>query len=255
MNDVIGISDIIFVPIILGIIYFWANSVERNNMVTEPIYKFFKMGLFCKIYAGLAFALIYLYYYGGGDTINYYYGGKAVANLIFKNPSDYISVMTGELSYSNFSLFDYSTGWPPHYMWRDSKSMFVIRFITPFLFLTSNSFLATTILLAALSYTGIWRLFRVFAQRYRPASNELALAFLFVPSVVFWGSGIMKDTLTLSATCWFTSSVYLMIIKGEDRVIQIIYFPLEVLCHTVSPQPVRIGRQGKQTCINPMFLR
>ena len=33
--------------------------------------------------------------------------------------------------------------------------------------------------------------------------NKLAIAFLYMPSVVFWGSGILKDTITLSATCWW----------------------------------------------------
>jgi hypothetical protein len=38
----------------------------------------------------------------------------------------------------------------------------------------------------------------------------LAYAILFIPSVIFWGSGFMKDTITLSCIGWVTHFFYII---------------------------------------------
>ncbi len=49
--------------------------------------------------------------------------------------------------------------------------------------------------------------------------KELAIAVLFIPSCVFWGSGLAKDSFTLSAVGWFTYSFYHFFIKKEFKII------------------------------------
>jgi hypothetical protein len=55
---------------------------------------------------------------------------------------------------------------------------------------------------------GVWRLFLMFTAEYPSLKKEMAIAVLFIPSVLFWGSGILKDTYTFSAACWFAYSFY-----------------------------------------------
>jgi hypothetical protein len=43
----------------------------------------------------------------------------------------------------------------------------------------------------------------------------LAYAFLFIPSVVFWGSGFMKDTITLSCMGWVTHFFYMLFYENK----------------------------------------
>jgi len=45
--------------------------------------------------------------------------------------------------------------------------------------------------------------------------KRFSIAVLFFPSVVFWGSGIMKDTITFSAAAWFTYSFYMVMFKKK----------------------------------------
>jgi hypothetical protein len=49
----------------------------------------------------------------------------------------------------------------------------------------------------------VWRLFRTLRSYYPSIEGRLAFAVLFMPSSLFWGSGIIKDTFTFSAVCWF----------------------------------------------------
>ena len=46
----------------------------------------------------------------------------------------------------------------------------------------------------------------------------MAFAFLFIPSVVFWGSGFMKDTITFSCIGWVTHFVYLIFFENKKIV-------------------------------------
>ena len=49
--------------------------------------------------------------------------------------------------------------------------------------------------------------------------REFAIAILFIPSCIFWGSGLMKDSFTLSAVGWFTYAFYHFFIKKEWKTI------------------------------------
>jgi len=40
---------------------------------TAPYYKYYLPGLLIKLFAGLGVCLIYVWYYSGGDTLNYFY--------------------------------------------------------------------------------------------------------------------------------------------------------------------------------------
>jgi hypothetical protein len=51
-------------------------------------------------------------------------------------------------------------------------------------------------------------------QVFRKRQTAAALAFLFFPSVVFWSSGLVKETLALAGIFWM-STIFLRFLKGE----------------------------------------
>lgn len=211
----IGIWDFIWVPIYLFIIHYLSNRIPRNKMAENPIYKYYRPGFLLKIYGGLAFALIYVFYYGGGDTTAYWLDAGRLAKLITSEPKCYIEILFGNTSLHNFYCFDLRTNTPIHYL-RDPQAYAVTRFTSLFHFLSVDSFFGCTILIAWVSFGGVWRMYEVFCEEYPKLSRELAISILFFPSVVFWGSGIMKDTYTFTAACWMTSSVYGLLLKRRN---------------------------------------
>src|SRR5690606_23425460 len=84
-----------------------------------------------------------------------------------------------------------------------------------FIFLGLKSFFPTTIVISTFSYLGIWKLFMLFTRLYSEYTKQIAIAVLFIPSFVFWGSGIMKDTFIVSSVCWVTYNFYKVFIKRE----------------------------------------
>lgn len=219
----LNIFDLILPPLYLLVIFFVADIIRKKNIHEKPHYKYFVKGLFVKIFGAIAVCLIYTLYYDGGDTTNYfYYGADVLRKLLFYKPHEFFSVWLGDLTLDKWSIFDTDTGWPLY--WHDEHSFFVTRFITPLGVLSGSSFIVCSILLATFCYGGIWRLFEVFIQYFPQVESKLAIAILFMPSVVFWGSGLLKDTITLSAVGWYLYGFNALIINKNKS-----FFPMLAL--------------------------
>jgi hypothetical protein len=88
--------------------------------------------------------------------------------------------------------------------------------ITAFLSLfTFKTYLPTAVLFGAISFTGVWALFRTFAGLYPNQVKQIAIAILFIPSVFIWGSGIFKDTICLFGLGWLTYSSFRFLVQGD----------------------------------------
>jgi len=208
------IWDFILPLIYLLIIFFFADLIRKKHIKENDVYQYYVKGLFAKIAGGLALCLIYTQYYTGGDTVNYHNYSVSLLKLFSKAPFTYFSIMGGNLSFENYTEFDMNTGFPGEY-WLDPATYSVVRLTSLFQIFSFQSFLVTTILVSSFSYLGTWRLYLLFTEFYPKLKKEFAIAILFVPSVLFWGSGILKDTFTLMGASWFTYSFYKVFIKPE----------------------------------------
>jgi hypothetical protein len=218
--------EYLLLPFYLFVILLISIRTRNKNIASQPNYKYYIPGLFAKLGGSVLFCMIYIYYYKGGDTTAYYESAIAFANLFQKNYVTFFEVLFGENSLEHLTLFDKDTGAPLSYMYYDTQTLMVIRVISPLMLLSFKSYLLCTILLSWLSYFGIWRLFLLFSDYYKPLTRQFAIAVLFIPSVIFWGSGILKDTITLSATCWFVYGVYRVFVKKKNRLTYTIVFLL-----------------------------
>ena len=218
---VLSIFDLLLTPVYVVFIYFTASYIQHKNVKEKPVYKWYTKGLMVKLFGAIAVCMIYQFYYAGGDTTNYYETTKAVSNLLYKNSDVFLDVAAGNNSASNFLYFDVSTGYPV--FWRDGVALFVSRLLIPLYFLSFHSFVVMSVLLAWICYTGIWRLFLLFNSQFPQLEKQFAISILFIPSVVFWGSGLLKDTITLSAVGWYTYHFYAFFIQKKYRLSSILY--------------------------------
>jgi len=214
--NVYSLLDVLFVPVYLFIILFTARFYKKKKVLENPEYRYFLPGLIAKLVGGIGLALVYTIYYPGGDTIQYYWDSLAFQKLMFVDFKSFWYVLTSKADIANYYYFNNETGFPAYC--RDPKSWFVVKISLFLVGLSMQSFLITTILCSTLSYIGIWKLYRVFAQEFPELQRQMAISFLFIPSVFFWGSGLLKDTFTLAALGFFISGVYNMLITNKGFV-------------------------------------
>ena len=101
----------------------------------------------------------------------------------------------------------------------DLPSYFVVRVAAFFDLFTYHTYSATACLFALLSFSGLWALYITFYRIYPQLHFQLAIAVLFVPSVFFWGSGIMKDTLTLTGLAWATYAIIQLFFEKKNYLV------------------------------------
>ena len=229
MRDYITLWDLFLVPAYLGLILFLAGRIKRKHISIYPEFKYFRRGLFLKLTGAIALSMVYVYYYKGGDTMNYYDGAAALVNMFTYDFEVFWNIMVNnELTYANYSVFDTNTGWPHWQLFRSSETFSVCRFSVLFGFMGFNSFLVMGMLTACFSYFGIWKLYRLFNMLYPGNARAFAWTILFLPSLAFWGSGIMKDTFVLGAVCWVTCNFYHAFIRREKLMLNLLLLVMNV---------------------------
>jgi hypothetical protein len=212
------VKDILITPIFLVIVYLIAFLIRP--MVTEPANKrYFIPGFSLKVLGALFVGIIYQFYYGGGDTFTYFnLGSKYIWEAFKDNPLLALKLIFAGSEYHS-DTFEYAS---KIYTYGDASSYFVVRAAGVLDILTFHTYSSTAILFAAISFSGLWALYHVFYRMFPGLHLQLAIAIFFIPSVFFWGSGILKDTITMGALGWATYAIYYLFIAKRHLIASVI---------------------------------
>lgn len=189
----------IYFFVILGIGYSLSKKLPYKQLS-----QYFIWGLAIKLLCGLGFGWVYVYYYGGGDTQMYYEGASVVFNEI--------------TSGNGFNIL-----WDNFLLGHASKATyFTQRFVGIVNLFAFNSYWACTLLFATLSFIGLWYLFKSFFRIFPSLHKQLAIAILFIPGVVFWSAGIMKDSICMLAVGLVVYAIQNIFLFNHKRIISIV---------------------------------
>lgn len=201
---------------LVGMYLYFARQ-KNLRVKQEPEYRFFLWGLYAKLIGGISFGLIYFYHYHGGDTIGYFYSALPFSKLFKTNPTAFFQVIFSDNTIENLQYFTRETGYPYAYLYYDDRSYMLLRLIAPISIISFDSYLITTVTVASISYIGVWRCYQTFLRYFPKLQTELAIAFLFMPSCIFWGSSILKDTFSFAAVCWYLHCFDNIVFRKRDR--------------------------------------
>ena len=205
-------------------IYFFAYAYKSKKEETDDTYRYFLLALSTKIFGGLGFFFLTMYYWGGGDSTAYFNTAHDYATFLLESPLEGVSTIFS--SSEDMNWYNYKWAFNRH-QFLNSEASFVIVKITAFINLLGfNSFITATIIYSALSFLGIWNMYFVFCKLYPHLKKQLFYGFFLIPSVVLWGSGVLKDTITIAAIGWimyaFINLVLLKRKKTKSFIILII---------------------------------
>ncbi|NOT74606.1 MAG: hypothetical protein HOP08_06735 [Cyclobacteriaceae bacterium] len=205
------LRDLLVTPIIILLIYAGAYVIRPH--VTDQINRgYFFPALTVRILGAIALGFIYQFYYSGGDTFNYHTNGSRVVWEAFTDSPDIgLKLLLNDGSNST-GIYEYSSR---IYFYRDHSSYFVIRIAALFDLLTFSSYSATAVLFGAGSFAAMWMLYLTFYKEFPRFHRGIAVATLFIPSVFFWGSGVLKDTVIISCLGVATYHFHLLFIERK----------------------------------------
>ncbi len=211
-------SDFYIGPLFF-IIYLVIGILIRNKLYADsPLKKYFLPGLCLKLGGAFMAGIIYFYYYGDGDTVYYFDRTKYLNWLIKANPEVGWKVFFSDSKNLERGLMPYYSrvrAW-------DAGQFIVVKYGTIFSFFTFCNYTGIALTFAAASFTGVWVMFKTFVDINPKLIKEFAIACLFIPSVFFWGSGLFKDTMAIGFLGWLTYSTYMIFIKKQKILLNVI---------------------------------
>ena len=226
------LPDIWALDYILGFLYilliYACAFVYKNNKVkTDPDYKYFLVALNAKIFGGIGFLLLSLYYWKGGDTFTYYDSAHQFSKFLTEDPEQGLKILLLNSETINWFAYDFANG---YHKFLGAADTFTAMKITAIINLLScRSYVTTTILFSFLSFLGTWNMYYVFCKVYPNLKKELLWSIFFIPSVILWGSGILKDTITMAAIGWVLYSFINIIILKRKRALSFLLIIVSTL--------------------------
>lgn len=188
MQILIFIFFLVFFSFIVSVVPFFKKAgIGRYTLIILFL---------IKIVAGVAYAKFYMLsrYYAGADTWRFYRWSLSETKWCLQNPAAFIK----DIFVNNYSesgnLFSGQNSY-----WNDLKSNVIIKLMAVINIFTNSSYYADIIFFNFLFLFGPVALFRIFIQIFPDKKWLVVVGTFLLPSALFWGSGIHKDGLILSA--------------------------------------------------------
>ena len=213
--DILNLLDYILLPFLtIGIIAIF-NNIKKKRYKDSIVAQYFIPALVFRLIGTFLTACLYQYYYGYGDTTWYYIGVSDIAKAFFTKG---FSVGVEMLLYP-YDLYSDAAKESITYVFffRNDSMLTVIKSGALFSMLTFGSFIGASYGLTLISFIGMWMFYRVMQDLYPHLHRPLAFAILFVPSVCFWGTGLMKDPLSIGGVGMFVYGLYFLFYKSGQR--------------------------------------
>jgi hypothetical protein len=195
----LDLKDLFITPFYL-LVTFFALLIIRSVMVKDlTIRKYFFSAVYLKIFGALSVGLVYQYYYtGGGDTTHYFNGAGTIFRAMFESPYKAFLLLMAK-DQPIYEAYEYTS---EIMFYGDGPSYFICKLASIFSLLSFHTYSIIALFFALISFSGIWAMYLALYKMYPNLHKEFAIALFYIPSVFFWGSGILKDTVTLGALGW-----------------------------------------------------
>ncbi|MEO6681932.1 MAG: hypothetical protein ABIN48_03815 [Ginsengibacter sp.] len=196
-------GDLLLTPVF--IILFYYIFKRGRNKFENPILKKYHLQAFWVKMIGSIFFIIFYGIITGGDSMGLYHTeGKNLYRLIL---ADFQNVEYLFKPGSEFDLHLVKEPYNAGYFGGEANFM-LIRIDAIFSFITFGRYAPINLIFAAIGFSGLWKLFLFFYYQNPKLHKQFATCILFFPTVVFWSSGLLKDTLCIASLGWITYSLY-----------------------------------------------
>ena len=196
---------IVHLPLIFSLCF-----LIKKKYSAEPLAVFFWPGLLLKATAGIVLGLLYFYYYPGGDTTNFQFYANTLTEYLHSDQHKFVSVFfLNEFNETTKSAIP---------VWEEPRTMFMVRLISIQNLFTFNNYWINGLYFSIFSFTGLWFLGNRIVKQFKISKEAVAFSFLFFPSVIFWSSGLIKDSLLVGIICFI---VFLFLKIQETSRIQL----------------------------------
>ena len=182
----------------LFFIYLVSGTILLHIIIRQKIFPFTIYHttaiIFFKVFMGCLYGWVFLHYYSGDDTWNYFNESKEETNLLMQHPLRFFHPFSPSYALRLKGFH----GWDAFVFYiNDFERLFIIKGLAILNLLTGKSYYTDVLLFEFLIIGGPLLLFKLLAREFPGRIGMYFLLVFFIPSVIFWCSGIRAEGLLL----------------------------------------------------------
>ena len=215
---------IIFCFVISKIAFFKENSIPR----------FWFISLFAlKVLTSIFLTFLYSKYYTNRDTADifkYFDDSKIMFDAIKTNPFDYLKMLFGldNETHLNNNYYQHMGNWVrPGTKDLFSDTHVIIRFNAFVHLFSFGNIHIHNIFINFISIIGLTTIFKAFKPFLKKKEKALFYILAIIPSILFWGSGLLKESIILFALGLFFLNLFRL--KKQFKILHLTYILSAVL--------------------------
>ncbi|MEO5980664.1 MAG: hypothetical protein ABIS36_18935 [Chryseolinea sp.] len=185
-----------FVAVNLLVIFAWSWLIWMKS--NPLIRKFFWPAWFLKLMSGVGIGLLYTYYYPASDTITYHDDAEIMADFARRNFAGYLDFLWHGDGTSEI--------WP-QISSIQPRALFIVKIVSVVSLMTEDNYWVSSMYFSLLSLWGVWKLCEEIMHDLPAIRFQLVASFLFLPSFVFWSSGLIKESIAVAALFYLCALV------------------------------------------------
>ncbi len=181
---------------LLFFFYLFSGTILLHMVIRRKIFPFSIYHtiaiFFFKVFMGCFYGWVFLHFYGGDDTWNYFNESKVETSLLIRHPLQFIQEFLP--SYS-LKAADYHV-WKGLLFYIDHfERWFLIKGLAVLNLLSGKNYYIDVLWFEFLTIPGPLLLFKLLSKEFPLRTGMNFLLVFFIPSVIFWCSGIRAEAL------------------------------------------------------------
>ena len=210
--------DFILFPIYLFFLYFLIKFTARKYGSTQ-LRKYFIVAFFLHMSGSFLYAMLIQFYYGYGDSFGFFAGSDFIRDYISKGGNPLQIFFTSSESLGKLQNMFMNSGLELPTGISSEANFTIMKISAALSYISFNSYLVISLFFGLFSFAGLWKLFGTFNQILdKKAEKILAYSILYTPSIFFWGSGLMKDSVCLGLTGFIVYFFYKLFVLKKIKI-------------------------------------
>ena len=177
--------------------------------------------LIVKLLFGIALYLVYTRYYtdrSTADIFKYFDDSKIIFDALLKKPTDYFRILLGignDNLYFETNYYHHMNSWHKAFdstIYNDSHT--IIRLNSLIRIFSFGYFQVHTVFMCFLSLIGLTGIYKTFYPFMKNKNKELIFSVFLIPSVLFWCSGALKESIAVFAVGVLIYNYFIILKNG-----------------------------------------
>lgn len=175
------------------------------------------VSLLAKLAGVMVLSWMYVNFYNGGDTWHYFHGAVRFNQEALSSISNFFKLYVFN-HYELVDNFEYVN---------QPRAALMLKLVGIVNIFTGNNYWVTGMYFSLISFSGVWVFAKWLKTHLKFGTIEMLL-FLLWPSFVFWTSGVMKESVAISALLWAVFC-YIRVVEEKRDWISIAFMGISLI--------------------------